>query len=277
MSLIKYVLSGMAIGVANVIPGVSGGTIAFILGIYEKLTESIGEFLTNKEKRKEYSIFLAQIGVGVVIGIALFAKLIEILYLSYEEPMNFFFLGLIIASIPFIFKSSKDMKLTKERAGSFCLGAIIILVFIFLGGNSETVDLAKDATIDLTFLYSMKLYFCGVLAAGAMVIPGVSGSFLLILLGEYYNVIGFVNNREILPLGLIAIGAISGVFFVAKIIDIFMKKYHSGTIYFITGLVVASVFEIWPGISFSGITWLLDILAVSLGYVLAFSMSRIKK
>lgn len=109
------ILKGIFIGGANVIPGVSGGTIAFILGIYDKLTEAIAEFFTATfEKKKEYLVFLIQIGIGVLLGIVLFAKIIGFMYERYKEPTSFFFIGLILASLPMILEENEGKVEKKE-------------------------------------------------------------------------------------------------------------------------------------------------------------------
>lgn len=174
----------MAIGLANIIPGVSGGTIAVVLGIYEKLTESIGEFFSNKDKQKEYLKFLTQIGIGALLGIIIFSKIIEYLYNNFYEQTSFFFLGLIISSIPFIINTSNNMKISLNKVFFFFIGFLLIFLMIFLEKNG-IITVSNNNIDKITLIYGLKLLFCGILAAGAMVLPGLSGSFLLIILGEY--------------------------------------------------------------------------------------------
>ena len=276
MELIKKILIGMAIGVANVIPGVSGGTIALILGIYEELTEAIGNFVKNKYKRREYIIFLFQIGIGGILGVLLFSKIIDVLYVDYSEPLGFFFLGLIMASLPYIIKTGKKMEITKEKVLFLILGFIIVLMLALLNKKVGTSGITENSII-LTKNYILKLFLCGALAAGAMIIPGVSGSFLLMLMGEYYNVIGFVNRREILPIIIIGSGAIVGLLLFAKGINVLMDKYHSIVMYFIIGLILASTIEIYPGITFRGMFPIVDVILCILGFYTAYLMGKIKK
>ncbi|MGM0507741.1 MAG: DUF368 domain-containing protein [Fusobacteriota bacterium] len=269
------ILNGIIIGGANVIPGVSGGTLAFILGIYEQLTESIGEFFQNKSKRKEYIKFLVQISIGGVIGIFLFAKVIGFLYSNYSEFTNFFFVGLIMSSIPFIIKSNKNMEITKGKFLSFLIGfSIIILISYSKSDNTDMIH-AKNPDFIIDNLYLLKLFFCGWIAAGAMVIPGISGSLLLILLGEYQNIIYFVNSRKFIPIIFIAIGAIFGVLFLAKIIDKLLKNHHSLTLYFIIGLIIASIGEIWPKNINWGINIFFDIILVLVGFGVAYLLENL--
>ncbi len=269
--MIFNILKGAFIGAANVIPGVSGGTIAFLLGIYDYLTEAIAEFFTcTKEKRKEYFIFLIQIGIGVLLGIVLFAKVVSYLYEFHPEPTSFFFIGLIIASLPIILKENKG-KVGKVSIGTFILGFILVIIL----SNMNNEGLQTEGQVVINFTYSLKLYFCGTIAAGAMVIPGISGSLLLVLLGEYYNVLNFINNREIVPLAIIGLGVITGILFIAKIIDFLLKKHKNSTIFFILGLIVASIYAIWPGFSIDKA--FINILSIIFGIGLVYFSKNLKK
>ena len=113
-NIIINLFKGLFIGIANVIPGVSGGTIVLLLGIYERLLESIGSFFSDKTKMKERFLFILNILVGVLVGILLFAKVISFLNENYPEPTSFFFIGLILASIPFLISNYEGKKLILE-------------------------------------------------------------------------------------------------------------------------------------------------------------------
>lgn len=266
--MLKLVISGIAIGIANIIPGVSGGTIAFILGIYDKLTEAIGNFFTcSKEKRVEYFKFLFPLFAGVGIGILLFAKIIEILYKNYPQPTSFFFIGLILASLPIVLKQNEG-KFNKVSILSL-LGGIII-VFIFL----QFKEPASINTIrtEFNFLYYIKLLLCGLAGAAAMIIPGISGSMLLLILGEYYNILSFINNVQIKPLVFVAIGITIGIVLCSKLISYLFEHYKNATIYSILGLILASILGIWPG--FDSENTVLNILSVVLGFTVVFLSER---
>ena len=267
-TMLKLFFKGIVIGVANIMPGVSGGTLAVILGVYDKLTEAIGNFLTVPLKKKiEYLKFLGIIGIGAGIGIGLFAKIIEFCFTNYPKSTASFFSLLIIPSIPYIVKG-EDKSNGKNRL-FFILGALFTLVFVFLdyflGGNSGGGELVKT----VTFGYCIKLFICGSLAAGAMIIPGISGSLLLLMIGEYYNILGFIsgffdglvhireyssmaeiiNNLYILPLAVFALGVGAGLVVVAKIINMLLSsKHRSVTLFFIAGIIVVSILQIWVNI-----------------------------
>ena len=163
--MLKLFFKGIVIGVANIMPGVSGGTLAVILGVYDKLTEAIGNFLTVPLKKKiEYLKFLGIIGIGAGIGIGLFAKIIEFCFTNYPKSTAGFFSLLIIPSIPYIVKG-EDKSNGKNRL-FFILGALFTLVFVFLdyflGGNSGGGELVKT----VTFGYCIKLFICVLLLLG---------------------------------------------------------------------------------------------------------------
>lgn len=275
MEIIFNLLKGMAIGVANIIPGVSGGTIALILGIYSKLTEAVGEFLTNKEKRFSYFKFLFQIGLGAGLGIVLFAKVVKYLYDVYPQSTNFFFLGLIVASVPLIIKTGNNMKISVKKSVFFGLGFFIVLFFIIINKNMDHSIINKGLDLNINMFYLGKLFICGAIAAGAMIIPGISGSFLLILLGEYYNILEFINNGKIIPLVIMGIGMIFGIFIFSKLIDFLLKKYTGITFYFILGLVLASIIEIWPG--FDKNIMIYNLLSFTVGVLGSYFLSLHKK
>lgn len=260
-------LKGLAIGIANVIPGVSGGTIAVLLGVYEELTESIGNFLTASWKKKmEYSRFLFFLGIGAIVGILAFASLVKYSITNYPKITAGIFTLLIIPTIPLITKGENRTK--TRNIVFFFIGALITGLFILLdyklgGRNGVTTGVTFNTG------YYIKLAICGAIAAGAMIIPGISGSLLLLMLGEYYNVLAYVSSFKnlignfkdisksglslstifsdvsILPLTFFSLGIIIGLIVIAKIINYLLKRWRSETLFFITGLVVVSIFQIW--------------------------------
>ncbi|MGL4982442.1 MAG: DUF368 domain-containing protein [Treponemataceae bacterium] len=237
-------LKGIALGVANVLPGISGGTVAVILHIYDKLTDAIGNFfIVPMSKKLTFLKFLFQIGLGMGVGIILSILFISGMYEMYPKLTTGFFLLLIIPSTPLILKGENLLK--KENifalfGGVFFVGIFIVLSWYFK--KDET--LSGDISSTLTTLYAGKLFFCGLIAAGAMIIPGISGSLILILLGEYYNIIGLIKSFAIIPVGIFACGTVLGLVLVAKGMNMLLQKYKSKVLFFITGIIVVSVIEI---------------------------------
>ena len=277
MIVIKNIISGALIGIANIIPGVSGGTVALLLGVYEKLTESIGDFITSsKEKKIKIFKFLFQIFVGVIIGILAFAKIIDLLYKNYKEGTSFFFLGLIIGSLPLVLTYRDNEKINKYGKLWFLFGLLLMISFIFLQSFYSNEKTSNDL-YQLTVGYIIKLILSGALAGGAMIIPGISGSLLLVMLGEYYNILGFINNQMIIPIAFVGIGALIGIVGFAKIINKLLKSHRDNTLYFIIGLIVASLVEIWPGFTLTLSKGITNIIIFLLGIYIVKLMKKLER
>ena len=244
---IMLMLKGGVIGVANIIPGVSGGTMAVVLGIYERLIEAIGNFATNKEKRKEYIILLAQIGIGAALAILVLSWLMDFLLTDYPVYTYLFFIGLIAGSIPAIYKAHDEMSLNFSSAIAFLTGMALILSFALLFPD---VEKSKDINFDyqVTTAGLALLLVAGVFAGGSMIVPGISGSFIMVLMGQYRIVIKAIKEMNIVVLGAVAVGAAAGVWGFAKLIDFLLKTKPKETMFFILGLVVASLYPIFPGL-----------------------------
>ncbi|MDR3259371.1 MAG: DUF368 domain-containing protein [Fusobacteriaceae bacterium] len=262
--MILNILKGVGIGVANVIPGVSGGTMAVIFGIYERLTEAISNFLIVSMKKKiEYAQFLIVLGIGAMIGIIAFANFVKFSISNYPKITALVFTILILPGIPIIVKGQN--KKDSKNIISFILGALITGIFIFLDYKYGNKNEISSVNVIFSMGYYVKLFICGAIAAGAMIIPGISGSLLLLIIGEYYNVLSFVSNFKnlpsaikefnglssfiyelnIIPLTIFGIGIIVGLVVISKGINYLLNHYKSLTLFFITGLVVVSIAQIW--------------------------------
>jgi putative membrane protein len=285
-------LKGTAIGIANVIPGVSGGTIAFILGIYDKLTDSIGNLLFDRTNFWERLIFMCHIGLGGLTGIVIFAKIFTFLMQTDAgtQYTYMFFIGLILGTIPFIFNQHSDMKLDVKRGSLFLIALIAVVSIAVLGGGADSVgkttyEVTKVnelySTVDISVGYGIWIFVCGILSAGSMVLPGFSGSALLISLGEYSNILYFVDERALLPVTLLSVGTIPGTIVFAKIINICLKKYPAETFYFIFGLLIASIYQLYIQISgilnLSIMPLLISLVCIVAGYFTSLGISKIQK
>ncbi len=242
-SYIIYFLKGMAVGLANIIPGVSGGTIALITGIFERLINAIKSFgltslkLLLKGKFKEFAektdlYFLISLFAGVIAAVMLLARIFDFMFNEYPVYIWSFFFGLILASVYFVGKT-----VSKWGAGaiiSFIVGTILAISFTFLTPASQNNG----------FLY---LVLCGVVAICSMILPGLSGSFVLILLGNYQLVaIDAINNRDIGILLPVLIGAVGGLVAFSHILSWVFKRYKDQTIAALTGFILGSLGVIWP-------------------------------
>ncbi|MGL4954054.1 MAG: undecaprenyl phosphate translocase family protein, partial [Cetobacterium sp.] len=164
------------------------------------------------------------------------------MYELYPKGTTVVFLFLILPSIPVILKGEKFFK--KDNLIAFFGGVAFTGAFMFLTKAIAGEEIARTAESLFTIGYGMKLFLCGLVAAGAMVIPGISGSLLLILLGEYYNILGYIKSFAILPLIFFAAGTGIGLVLVSKGINILLNRYRSYTLNFIVGIIIVSLFEI---------------------------------
>jgi putative membrane protein len=236
-------LKGMAMGAADVVPGVSGGTIAFISGIYEELLSSIsnvnlGLFTTLKSEglksawKQLNGNFLAALFVGIFISIISLAKAIK--YLLENEPILLwsFFFGLVLASIIYIAK-----QITKWNLIS-CLVLILgaILAFYITTLNPLVSENSSP----------LFIFLAGTIAICAMILPGISGSFILVLLGAYKPVLDAVNNRDFKTILVFMAGAIVGLLAFSRVLKWLFKHYKNYTLAVLTGFIIGSLNKIWP-------------------------------
>lgn len=244
-------LRGMVIGIANVIPGVSGGTLMVSMGIYDKLILVLTHFI---KRMKEAIALLVPIAIGMLLSIAIFAKIFsEILFPKFPLQTNLFFIGLIIGGIPVIYKKVKGNTIRLPQIIAFVLLFAIVVGFSLVGEGG-------GSSADITFSVGnvLKLFGVGIIAAATMVIPGVSGSMIMMILGYYNTIIDTVNNFinalksfdipamldtfvVLIPFG---IGVVVGAVAVAKLIEFMLNKFPLVTYWAIIGLIVASPFAI---------------------------------
>ena len=284
---LSYFIKGMAIGIANAIPGVSGGTIAFVLGIYEKLTYSISSLPIALIKFRWKDVaeslkILIPVFLGAIISIFLFLNIINYSFANYPIPTKIFFVGLVLGSFPFVTKTVEKYDLKVFLA--FFLGAFIMAIFVYFDINEPEINKVAGESVsssDFSFIYGIKLFFCGIAAAIAMVIPGISGSLLLLILGEYENISYFVSNitsnfNYIYPLIFLGIGIVIGIFAISKLITILIQKYRAIVFGFVLGILIVSFLSLWPNITSLSVPMLAaTVLSMCLGFLVAIMMEKI--
>lgn len=246
MNIIKELLKGILIGVANIIPGVSGGTMAVSMGIYDKMISAVSNLFTDFKKSMR---ILIPIFLGAGLGIAVLSFVIEYFFKNYPIQTNFLFIGLIVGGLPMIIKKVKGVKIKASGYIAFLAFLIIVVVFPIIGGKE-----GAQVVLSVDPVSMAKLFAIGIVASATMVIPGVSGSMMLMLLGYYTPIIeqisGFIkalaafdvpallNGLGILiPFG---IGVVLGIFAIAKLIEIILKKAPTVAYCAIIGLIVGS-------------------------------------
>ncbi len=235
-------LKGIGMGAADVVPGVSGGTIAFIVGIYDELIDSIKSINIHSLKllftgkfiafwKAINANFLLSLIVGIAISIFSLAKLIT--YLLDNEPVLVwaFFFGLVLASTWFV---SKDIKEWNWKT---------ILGFIAGAAIAYYITIATPAETSTNLLF---IFFCGAIAICAMILPGISGSFILLLLGKYYYIMEAINKLDFVVLGVFAVGALLGITSFSRVLSYALKHFRNITLSVLTGFMLGSLNKVWP-------------------------------
>lgn len=240
MEHVVNVLKGIVIGVANAIPGVSGGTMMVIMKVFDRL---LGAVSFNLKKLKENFWFLLTIVIGMGIGVILSSKVLSICFEQFYVQTQFFFMGVVLGSLPMIYKeATKEKKLSPVHLIPFAIGVAVIIGVSLISSSmgANTVRTTLDVP---TFIY---LVIVSIIAAAAMIMPGLSGSLVLLILGGYQTAIQAVDEMNIPILIPIAIGIIIGIVACAKIITICLEKWQRGTYSVILGLIFGSFYAIFP-------------------------------
>ena len=240
-------IKGIVLGVAFIIPGVSGGTLAVLLGIYEELIEAASNFYKGFNNFKKYFMYLLPIGLGVVVSIGLCAKIIKIGLEKAPIVTILIFLGMILGGIPKLFKTAGKRPGIKEC--SFMLvGIVVLLLMLIFDKGAGNVSFNNMGVMSYALLFLV-----GMIASATMVVPGISGSFTLMLIGYYEPILNVVNEltslknltSNLLIMLPFVIGIFVGIIVIAKIIEFFLKKYHTSTYYVIIGFVISSVLSVF--------------------------------
>ncbi|MCI6664403.1 MAG: DUF368 domain-containing protein [Spirochaetia bacterium] len=275
MDFIRLIVIGVILGVANVIPGVSGGTLAVVFNIYDRLINVIT--LNVKKILSEWK-FILPLVVGMGLGIILFSKAITFLFENYPVQTNWFFIGIILGSIPMIAKrlmaaskaSSSDAR--KIPVSAIVCGVLALAVMAIMT-YANVAESGAPIQTELTPLLAVKLFIGLACATIAMIIPGISGSFLMLVVGVYSTVIAAISDFNIPLLIPAVIGGVVGLLGGAKLVRFLMVRVPAQTYGAIMGLVLGSILVIFPG--FGGFATLAtSLLAAAVGFVVSFFAGR---
>ncbi len=256
MNYIMLFFKGIIVGVANVIPGVSGGTIAVVLHIFDRLIDAINHFTQDIKKHLK---FLLPLLIGAGVGILAFSVLIDYCLENYSLPTCGFFAGLVAGSIPLIYSMAKSKRPINKSDKNYIIYTILAFALVIFLSTMKAGDGGTAVVGDVSLQLMIKAFFGGAIAAAAMIVPGISGSFMLVLMGLYNVVIGYVAmvkdflttfDLSILlsiikfcaPLG---VGMIIGAIVISKLIEFLMNKFHTETYYIILGLILGSLIGIF--------------------------------
>ncbi len=242
LEYIKAFLSGLAFGIANVIPGVSGGTMLVIFGVFDRLMDSISGIKAIFNN----ILFLLSFGVGAGGGIIMSAFVISSLFESFGVQTNMFFIGLILGSVPLIVKiGTEEQKVRPTCIFPFVI-ALAAVVALSVLEQMDLFHIAPDVVEGFDIVASVKLIVCAAVAALTMIIPGVSGSFIMMLLGVYETIINAIKTFNLFVIIPFAIGAVIGIIGGARLISTVIKKQKLMAYSAILGLVIGSVYAILP-------------------------------
>lgn len=286
MKRVMLIIKGFVMGIANIIPGVSGGTLALTMGIYEDFISAISHFL--KDLKKNIS-FLLPIFIGIGLSLLTMSNVISKAFDKYPVPTTFFFMGLVLGGIPLLLekvkpkktKSKKKQKLDKSNYVIMALTFALVMVLAFseeiFGSGLGDVNLNNISLWGYTLLFLV-----GVIAAATMVIPGVSGSLVLMLLGYYLPVVNTIKDlthfknigHDLLVLIPFGIGVLVGIVLIAKLIEFLLKKYERKTYFGVLGFIFASVIAIpvsvyhEVGLEYTLIEGIIAVVLMVIGYII---------
>ncbi|MCR4580202.1 MAG: DUF368 domain-containing protein [Treponema sp.] len=294
-NILRLICIGIIVGMANVVPGVSGGTLAVVFNIYDQFVNAI---TFNLKKIWANRRFVFPLLGGMALGVLIFSKIITFLYTNYPFQTNCFFTGLILGSIPLLFSLmiyggiKKGEEKPQLKAGRiigiivcFIAGLIILLTFNYLENVINKDQMINKILPEINLRLELRLFFAGFVGAVAMIVPGISGSLLMLMMGVYTTVITAIPALFsvdtffhafflLIPNG---VGVLLGLLCGAKLISFLLKKLPHQTYAVIFGLICGSVIAVFPG--FSGFKTVAGALSsavcISLGIALAFFSSKI--
>ena len=250
--MFKEGMNGFCMALADSVPGVSGGTVAFIMGFYDRFIGSIHDLAFGKMKEKKAAIvYLAKLGVGWIIGMVMAVIVLSALFESHIYTVSSLFIGFITGAIPLIVKEEKESMKEVSKGILFCLIGIMLVVGITWANGS-----VGGALMDLgefSIGAAIKLFFIGMIAISAMFLPGISGSTLLLIFGAYIPVITAIKGILSLDFSYIpsmmffGCGVLTGTVTVVKAIKVCLENYRTQTVYMILGMMIGSFYAIIMG------------------------------
>lgn len=250
--IIKNLIQGFSMALADSVPGVSGGTVAFVLGFYDKFINSLNTLISRKKDKKSSINFLIKLGIGWVIGMAIASLILSNLFETHIYQVSSLFIGFIIFAIPLIIKEEKQNIEGKYKNLIFTIIGIIIVSAITYFNPQTGSETSIDIT-NLNFGLAIYVFVVGMIAISAMILPGISGSTLLLIFGLYVPIITGIKETLHLNLAYIPVlfvfglGILTGIALVIKLVKKALEKYRSQTIYLILGLMVGSIYAIIMG------------------------------
>ncbi|HDD0312721.1 TPA: DUF368 domain-containing protein [Staphylococcus aureus] len=270
------ILKGFAMGTSDLVPGVSGGTIALLLGIYNQFIASISGIFSRRFWPS--FTFLIPIIIGMLLAMGSLSNLFNYLLSQHHIPTMFFFSGLIIGIVPYLLKISNYKTSFTTKHYMMVIAGIAILIVITLMNNG---DKHAGETLTLSTGLIIKYFIAGMCASSAMLLPGISGSFMLLVFGVYGTVMLAISevvklNFAGLPILLaVGFGVLAGFIISSKIIQYFLTHHKLMTFALIIGFVVGSLFAVFPGLPTNIVMWFVSLVVFIIGFIVSLTLGRI--
>lgn len=270
------ILKGFAMGTSDLVPGVSGGTIALLLGIYNQFIALISGIFSRRFWPS--FTFLIPIIIGMLLAMGSLSNLFNYLLSQHHIPTMFFFGGLIIGIVPYLLKISNYKTSFTTKHYMMVIAGIAILIVITLMNNS---DKHAGETLTLSTGLIIKYFIAGMCASSAMLLPGISGSFMLLVFGVYGTVMLAISevvklNFAGLPILLaVGFGVLAGFIISSKIIQYFLTHHKLMTFALIIGFVVGSLFAVFPGLPTNIVMWFVSLVVFIIGFIVSLTLGRI--
>lgn len=304
MKFLEHIIIGIIIGISNIVPGVSAGTMFVILGIFKKLIDQVGlcidevkKMIKNITKFKEkdggiravgimfknifnsQKTFLIPIAIGMIFAIYFIAKLFSILNPEQIMYRNYIFLGLILGGIPALFKELKKgtdiQNINKRKANIYLfmfIGFLIMLTVYILKING--IGLRKVGYEELSIAMALPLFLVGAIAAASMVIPGISGSMVVLILGYYELMTISISKLNMVFIIPFAIGILVGIMAILKLIKYLLDNHYTKTYSCIVGFVVGSLLMVFPGLPTNIMGYVITIVCIILGLFASYMIEK---
>lgn len=259
-------VKGLFVGSTMLVPGVSGGSMAMILGIYDRLIHAVSNF---RKQKKASLLFLLIFSIGAIIGMVAFAQPILSAIQRWEKPMLYFFIGIVAGGIPLMVKKAQLQTFTFTYILYFIIGIGVVMLL----GMLPEMDVTASQNVILHICF---LILAGFISAIALVLPGISVSYMLLLLGMYDTTMQAISKLYfpyLIPLG---IGVILGIISTTKLLETLMQRYTQGTYLVILGFVAGSVFEILPGFPSIEELWIC-LFALFMGFCIIITILKFDK
>ncbi|HCZ7834407.1 TPA: DUF368 domain-containing protein [Staphylococcus aureus] len=270
------ILKGFAMGTSDLVPGVSGGTIALLLGIYNQFIASISGIFSRRFWPS--FTFLIPIIIGMLLAMGSLSNLFNYLLSQHHIPTMFFFGGLIIGIVPYLLKISNYKTSFTTKHYMMVIAGIAILIVITLMNNG---DKHAGETLTLSTGLIIKYFIAGMCASSAMLLPGISGAFMLLVFGVYGTVMLAISefvklNFAGLPILLaVGFGVLAGFIISSKIIQYFLTHHKLMTFALIIGFVVGSLFAVFPGLPTNIVMWFVSLVVFIIGFIVSLTLGRI--